>query len=88
MKKEKTLKGVLEKVGWDHDIPAEEIYDFYCNPSVEKDVKFEFKSPQPDKIVKLMVDEHEFSLERIEKIIKVLTDSRANQQKSLGSWLK
>ena len=84
VKKEKTLKNVLEKIEWDYEIPAKEIYDFYLNPPVE-DAEFEFKQPQPEKILKLMVDEHEFSQERIEKVIKVLT---ASKQKSLGSWLK
>ena len=89
VKKEKTLKNVLEKIEWNNEMPAEEIYDFYLNPEIEKNVNFEFKSPQPEKIMNLMVGEHEFSQERIEKIIKVLTESKeSNKQKSLGSWLK
>jgi flap endonuclease-1 len=89
VKKEKTLKNVLEKIEWNNEMPAEEIYDFYLNPEIEKNVNFEFKNPQPEKIMNLMVGEHEFSQERIEKIIKVLTESKeSNKQKSLGSWLK
>lgn len=89
VKKEKTLKNVLEKIEWNNEMPAEEIYDFYLNPEIEKNVNFEFKSPQPEKIMNLMVSEHEFSQERIEKIIKVLTESKeSDKQKSLGSWLK
>jgi len=89
VKKEKTLKKVLEKIEWNHEKSAEEIYDFYLNPEINKNVNFEFTNPQPDKILKFMVDEHEFSQERIEKIIKVLMESKeSNQQKSLGSWFK
>jgi flap endonuclease-1 len=85
VRNEKTLKNVLKKVEWNHEVPAEEIYNFYLSPPVEKNVKIESLQPQPEKILKLMVDEHEFSQERIEKVIKILTTSK---QKSLGSWLK
>jgi flap endonuclease-1 len=89
VKKEKTLEKVLEKIEWNHEISAEKIYDFYLNPEIDKNVNFEFQNPQPEKILKFMVDEHEFSQERIEKIIKILMESKeSNQQKSLGSWFK
>ena len=89
VKKEKTLKKVLEKIEWNHEMSPEEIYDFYLNPVIERNINFEFTDPQPEKILKFMVDEHEFSQERIEKIIKILTESKeSNHQKSLGSWFK
>jgi flap endonuclease-1 len=84
VRKEKTLKNVLKKIEWNCDTPAESIYDFYLNPPV-KDVDIEFKPVESDKILKLLVDEHEFSQERIEKVIKTLTEAK---QTSLGSWLK
>jgi len=85
VKKEKTLKNVLKKIEWNCETPAEEIYNFYLNPPIEKNVKIEFEQPQPEKILNFMVDEHEFSQERVEKVIKSLI---ASKQKSLGSWLK
>jgi flap endonuclease-1 len=85
VKNEKTLKNVLKKIEWDYETPAEDIYNFYLDPPLEKDVKIDFKPPQPDKILKLMVDEHEFSQERIEKVIKILMSTK---QRNLGSWLK
>ena len=84
VKKEKTLENVLKKIEWDYDTPAQKVYDFYLNPPVE-DVNIETKQVNPDKIFKFMVDEHDFSHDRIEKVVKSLTDDR---QKSLGSWLK
>lgn len=85
VKNEKTLKNVLKKIEWDYETPAEDIYNFYLDPPLEKDVKIDFKPPQPDKILKLMVGEHEFSQERIEKVIKILMSTK---QRNLGSWLK
>lgn len=85
VKKEKTLKNILKKIEWNYEVPAEEIYEFYLNPPVDEKTKIEFPQLQPDNILKLLVDEHEFSQERIEKVIKTLTTAK---QSSLGSWLK
>jgi len=73
-----------KEIKWDYETPAENIYEFYLNPPV-KDVDIDFKSLDPDKILKFLVDEHDFSQDRIEKVIKTLTEAR---QKSLQSWLK
>ena len=74
----------MKKIEWNHDVSAENVYDFFLNPPV-KDFDIEFKTIQDDKIFKLLVDEHEFSQERIEKVVKALTEAK---QTSLGSWLK
>lgn len=84
VKKEKTLENMLKKIEWQHDTPAQSIFDFYMNPPVE-DVEIESIQVNPDKILKFMVDDHDFSYERIEKVVKSLTEDR---QKSLGRWLK
>lgn len=82
--KEKTLDRVLGKIEWNIDVPAEKIYDFYLNPPAI-DVEIKFRQIQPEKIIKFMVDEHEFSPERIDKVIKSLEKAT---QSSLQSWLK
>ena len=84
VKEEKTLDKVLKKIEWDYETPAENIYDFYLKPPV-KDVDIKFKQPEPEKILKLLVDEHDFSQDRIEKVVKTITEAK---QTSLGSWLK
>jgi len=85
VKKEKTLENVLKKIEWNYEIPAKDIYEFYLNPPLDENVKIEHPQLQSEKILKLLVDEHEFSQDRIEKVIKNLT---AAKQSSLGSWLK
>jgi len=82
IKKEKNLKNVLKAIEWNHEVSAEKIYDFYLNPPA-KDAKLEFRPVQGEKILKLMVDEHEFSQERVEKVIKTLSESK---QSTLGSY--
>ncbi|OGI12143.1 flap endonuclease-1 [Candidatus Micrarchaeota archaeon RBG_16_36_9] len=85
VKKEKTLENVLKIIDWNWNVPAKELYEFFLNPPVDKKVDINFKPMQPDKILNLLVNEHEFSQERVEKVIKSLTQAR---QTSLGSWLK
>jgi len=82
--KEKTLKNVLSNVEWNWDVPAEDLYEFFLNPpTIEADINF--KPLQADKILEMLAGQHEFSQERVEKVIKTLTDAK---QTSLGSWLK
>jgi len=85
VRREKTLENILKKIEWNHDVPAQDIYNFYLNPPVNKDVKIEVESLKPEDLLRLMVDKFEFSQDRIEKVIKALTESK---QSSLGSWLK
>jgi flap endonuclease-1 len=82
--KEKTLKNILSNVEWNWDVPAEDLYEFFLNPpTTEADINF--KPLQADKILEMLAGQHEFSQERVEKVIKTLTDAK---QTSLGSWLK
>jgi len=85
VRKEKTLEKVLRKIEWEHDVPAEDIYEFFLNPEIKEKVDIKFKPIKPEKILKFLVDEHSFSQERIEKVIKRLTE---NKQQSLDSWIK
>lgn len=87
VKEEKTLENVLKNVEWNFKISAEEIYKFFLNPPVTEKFDLSWKPPQREKILKLMVDEFEFSQERVEKVIKTLDKAKA-QQSSLGSWVK
>jgi len=85
VKKEKTLDKVLDKIEWNHDVPAEDVYEFFLNPDVEEKIDAEFKPIQPDKVLKFLVDEHEFSHDRIDKVIKRLTEKK---QTSLDGWVE
>ena len=89
VKEEKTLDKVLKKIDWNFDIDAEEIYNFFLNPPIEKKYKIEYKEPDKNKIMKLLVDEHDFSIDRVEKNIdKLLEVKKQGSQASLGDWLK
>ena len=89
VKEHKNLKKILENVEWQGEEDPEEIYNFFLKPPVAKDVKIEFKKPEREKIIKFMVEEHDFSLERVEKVVETLEKSfSAGTQASLKGWFK
>ncbi|MBR9682435.1 MAG: flap endonuclease-1 [Candidatus Aenigmarchaeota archaeon] len=87
VKKEKTFDKVLEKVEWNTETPAKQIYDFFTDPPVDKKIKIKFGILEPDKIKKLLVDDFEFSETRIMKVLDNLKKTQPSKG-SLGSWIK
>jgi flap endonuclease-1 len=88
VKENKTLEKILEKVDWKFDISAGEIYNFFLKPPTTDKYKLEWKSVNPDKITKFMVEEHDFSQERVEKVIDKLQSASKERQVSLKGWLE
>ena len=88
VKERKTLENVLKAIEWKFDVKAEDIYNFFLNPPVTDDYKLEWKQPDEEGIIKFMVEEHDFSEERVKNGIEKLKQSFSkSQQKTLGSWL-
>lgn len=88
-KEHKTLEKVLENVEWTDDIDPRKVFDWFMNPPSVERPKIKWEKPMPDKIVKFMVEEHDFSRDRIEKVVSKLEETHEKgAQSSLGSWLK
>ena len=89
VKEYKTLDKVLEQVEWKFDVDAHKIYEFFLRPPVFDSYKIEWNEPDKDKLMKLMVEEHDFSQERVENTInKLIETKREGTQSRLGDWLK
>lgn len=89
VKKEKTLEKVLKKVVWIEHMPAEELLEFFLNPPTTSKYKLEWKNPDEKNLMKFMTDEHDFSQERVEKVIERLNAGReAAKQSSLKGFIK
>ncbi|MBI2545219.1 MAG: flap endonuclease-1 [Candidatus Aenigmarchaeota archaeon] len=88
VKEHKTLKKVLENVKWESDVSAEEIYDFFVNPPTFDKYELKWNEPNKEKLINFMVDDHDFSMERIGKTIDKLMENSKSKQKGLGNWLK
>ena len=89
VKEKKNLDDVLKEVEWNFDVDAHEIFEFFLNPPVNKDYNISWKDPDRDKVIEIMVEEHDFSRERIEKALDRLMETRrAGTQMKLEGWFK
>lgn len=71
------------------DFDWKEIFDLFKNMKVEKNYELEWKNTDENKIKKILVDEHNFSEDRVNSILNKMNESKkAKQQKSLDKWFK
>jgi flap endonuclease-1 len=89
VKENKTLNKVLESVEWISDVDPEKIYNFFLKPPVSDEYDIEWKNPDKQEILRLMIEDHDFSEERIQKAVDRLLEIRkTGTQVSLGEWFK
>src|SRR3989344_460363 len=87
VKEHKTLDKLLTAVEFPGEIDIERVYNFFLNPPYTENYKLQPKEPERDKLVKFMVDEHDFSQERMEKVADKLQESYGkSKQSSLSGW--
>ena len=80
---------IFVEAKWDdhYDFSWKKIFDIIKNMPVTDDYKLEFNDPDPDKIKELLVDEHDFSLERVNStLLKLEEYKKMNAQKGLSDF--
>jgi flap endonuclease-1 len=83
--KEKKSENIFSDITWESDTPPDTILAFFKHPPVEEcEIKKETFSPEH--IMKLLVEEHEFSEERIRNVVEKLTTLRENKQTGLHKF--
>lgn len=85
VKKKKTIDAVFKDLIWDFPVSPQEIFDFFKHP---KEIEYEIKFRQLDeeRVRQVLVDDHEFSEERVDSALKKLRENKANQS-SLSRWI-
>lgn len=86
----KDFKPLFEKVKWDEHfkISWKTIFDLLKNPAIDKKYELKWKQPDANAVIKLLVEEHDFSPERVDKALgDLFKTSEHRQQKGLGSFL-
>lgn len=81
---------LFKKVGWEKNFPFpwQEVFDLFKNMPVTKEYKLQWKDPDPDHIVSLLCDEHDFSHERVTTTLENLKkENSKNAQKGLGDFI-
>lgn len=82
---------MFKKLEWGKyfDFPWKEVYDLIKNMPVTDDYELKWKDINKEKIVKHLVDKHDFSIERVESTLEKLNKfGEQKKQTGLGSWVK
>jgi flap endonuclease-1 len=87
VKEHKSLDRVLEQVEWVGPDPRQ-IFDFFLNPITTHEYKLRWKAPDRNRLLEFMVEEHDFSEERVEKVLNTLEKAHEAQQASLSKWMR
>ncbi len=89
VKEHKTLDKLLSAVEFPGEIDIERIYNFFLNPPSTDNYNLQSTTPDKEKLIKFLVDEHDFSQERMEKVVDKLLESRGKaKQSSLSGWMR
>lgn len=83
VKEHGTFEKVFENVKWEFEIEPRLIYDAFGEKEYSKP-SLDFQKPDPDKIKKILCDDHDFSEERVNSVIDKLSEK--SSQKSLSSF--
>lgn len=90
VKKYKTdFDAMFKEAKWDEsfEFPWAKVYDLIENMPAAKDPKLAWKDIDKEKLLKLLVDKHDFAEERVHNSIKKLVELKeAKKQKSLGDF--
>ena len=81
---EDILKALGQKVDWDWRA----IEEFFLNPPHTDEYELKYRKPDRERIFRILVDEHDFSPERVEKAVSRLEEvsPALGSQSSLEAW--
>jgi len=89
--KENSIEEVFEKVGWNNyfDVDWKHIYNIFTSMEVNKDYSLEWKEFDKEAIINFLVEEHDFTKERVERALSRLDKVKEERkQSSLSKFLK
>jgi flap endonuclease-1 len=89
VKEHKDLDVLFKKVEWENyfDYPWTEVFYLIKKMPVSKEYELSWKKMNENKIKEVLIDKHDFSEERVAKIIEGLSEVKLKQeQKGLGQW--
>jgi len=85
VKEHKTLNKILEHVKWEHEVPAEELLEWFLKPKTSE-VSVVFPKFNPNKVKELLLS-HDFSENRVTSGLNKLKElNKDNQQQALSDY--
>jgi flap endonuclease-1 len=87
VKKHDNMQAIFDELGQTIE-NYEAIRDFFLHPPVTEDYSIKRGKPEPENIKRFLCDEHDFSPDRVEKVVERLDKavSEAGKQKTLSAW--
>ncbi|MEM4239955.1 MAG: flap endonuclease-1 [Candidatus Woesearchaeota archaeon] len=89
VKEQKTAEKIFEAAKWGEccDVSWQEIMKLFKEMPVTKEYKIGFRAPDREGIRKFLVEEHDFSMDRVNKTLSELQEEHSKrQQKGLGDF--
>jgi len=88
VKKFESFEEIIKETKHEPEFNYEEIEKIFLEPAYSSDYKIEFKQPDRQKIIELLVEEHNFSRERVENTINKISEKieQQGEQSSLKKW--
>ncbi|HIQ10322.1 MAG TPA: flap endonuclease-1 [Euryarchaeota archaeon] len=88
VKEHDSLDEIFRALGYKPDYDWEAVEKIFLEPEVTDDYVIEFRKPDRDKVLEILVEKHDFSRERVEKALKTLEDATpaSGAQTSLDAW--
>jgi len=83
------FEGLFKDVKWNEffSYPWKEVYDLFKNIPIEKEYLIEWKEPNKEEVIDLLVNEHDFAIERVKTVLDKLSKNKeSKQQKGLGEF--
>ncbi len=83
------FEGLFKDVKWNDffDYSWKEVYELFKKMPITSDYSIKWKEPDIKEVIKLLVDEHDFAIERIKPVLdKLLKNKESKQQKGLGEF--
>lgn len=88
VQKHERFEDIITDTSYEVNFDWKEVEEIFLKPEFNDDYKIEFKTPDKQKIMKFLVDEHGFDSDRVENTLdKVLLQQKEQKaQSKLGMW--
>ena len=81
------FSAIFKDIEWPFEVSWEQVYDLVKHIPVTDNYDLKWQLVQTEQVQKLLVDEHDFALERVQKTLKDLEQqSTTKKQRSLGDF--
>lgn len=80
---------LFKDVKWNDffDYSWKKVYDLFKNMTVTSDYSIKWKEPNKEEVINLLVNEHDFAMERVKAVLdRLLKNKESKQQKGLGEF--